>query len=905
MKKNFTLLLFAMLLTAVGANAQTTLRKTWDFRDGFSKKTINALRADMDEFGTSGHWRNWEKSESAADERHFWSASGTFFDSETGYPATFSGDKVTVIPELKGLSVKGGGMSEKHFVIVYDEAQSEFESSPNGVFPYGKSHIWINGGKKTLTFQAEVNQTIKIGVESHKNTEARGIELTTSTGSLELIEGNNKPITFNEAVWNLTGNDGDVATVTIKTTSGCHIYYIIVGEGDDPNGNSTTISYLTAGDATAEPVYQALAANENYVVTAVDAATVTVDALKANTVTVVSPELPADNAAVAVLKEAMPYTPILNLNADLYAAWGYGEAETADPIAVINNMKSDLFADFVENEDFILADEETPAIVFEAASITGVKYGDYFAEDDTLACDIEKSKVFIHAHNIFHNAYVYMPKEAAAKAKLLFNAIEALRASKSVVDKAAAPKIKMEYKDKKTNITMAMATNNMPKAHIYYTLDGSEPTEASTEYKEMITVTEETTVKAVAIAEGYLLSDVATAKAEIFSQPDTPTASVAQTNGCGIVTLDCATSGVSIYYNYSESTDSTKSTKYTAPITLMSDQTLTAFAVINNVLSEPLTQKITVSDPYKFTELLAHMDANKAEYYQKPIDDGKVTVSDSKVAYYFSWGKTKTSYAYYNEQAEPISSTTDPETGDVMYVYPKNPEEKIDFENGWAARSRGQIVCNEVTITAGKDVAGDGARDGKGVSSAYNPATVDEFEFQEQYPVTNYYINISEWNTEKYPRSGMIYSTQKFKGPFAILSYISNNKGADGPLVVFETGTDIEGDAVETEWTQVGDTCILDQGQRLYRKFVRVYKGNDEVYVRTRIAEGGSKAGFYDIYVLAIDPASITGITELVDRKTIGQKAVYSLNGIRQRGLQRGVNIVVTDNGTVKKVVVK
>ena len=149
----------------------------------------------------------------------------------------------------------------------------------------------------------------------------------------------------------------------------------------------------------------------------------------------------------------------------------------------------------------------------------------------------------------------------------------------------------------------------------------------------------------------------------------------------------------------------------------------------------------------------------------------------------------------------------------------------------------------------------------------------------------------------------MIYSTQKFKGPFAILSYISNGKGADGPLVVFETGKDIEGDAVETEWAQVGDTCILDQGQRLYKKFVRVYNGNDEVYVRTRIAEGGSKAGFYDIYILAIDPASITGISEVADHKTAEQKTVYNLNGIRQKGLQRGLNIVVMGDGSVKKVI--
>ena len=73
--------------------------------------------------------------------------------------------------------------------------------------------------------------------------------------------------------------------------------------------------------------------------------------------------------------------------------------------------------------------------------------------------------------------------------------------------------------------------------------------------------------------------------------------------------------------------------------------------------------------------------------------------------------------------------------------------------------------------------------------------------------------------------------------------------------------------------------------------------------MRTRIAEGGSKAGFYDIYILAIDPASITGISEVADHKTAEQKAVYNLNGIRQNGLQRGLNIVVMGDGSVKKVI--
>jgi hypothetical protein len=34
-------------------------------------------------------------------------------------------------------------------------------------------------------------------------------------------------------------------------------------------------------------------------------------------------------------------------------------------------------------------------------------------------------------------------------------------------------------------------------------------------------------------------------------------------------------------------------------------------------------------------------------------------------------------------------------------------------------------------------------------------------------------------------------------------------------------------------------------------------------------------------------------------------KAVYNLNGIRQNGLQHGLNIVVMGDGSAKKIVVK
>ena len=104
MKRFFTFAVLT-LLVAVGANAQS-LRKTWDFRQGFSTKTVNALKADQEEFGPNAHWRNYEGDATKADEQHFWcAAKGSAISDENGNACTFSGDRATIIPELEGLSV--------------------------------------------------------------------------------------------------------------------------------------------------------------------------------------------------------------------------------------------------------------------------------------------------------------------------------------------------------------------------------------------------------------------------------------------------------------------------------------------------------------------------------------------------------------------------------------------------------------------------------------------------------------------------------------------------------------------------------------------------------------------------------------------------------------------------------
>jgi len=902
MKKFFTLALLA-LMASVTASAQSTLRKTWDFRNGFSAKTVNALKADQEEFGDSKYWRNYESDATKADEQHFWCASKDAKNADS-YACTHNGGVEKVIDELDGLSL--GFTAAKKFVVTYNGATypNEFESEGGPAIdepiPHGNSYVWLNGKNETIKFKAEVNQTIKIGVESHavnrtKLGEARGISLTASGGSLDLVSGNPVPTYYTECEWNLTGDAGTVAELTIKSTNGCHIYYIIVGDGDDPNANKTKISYITNGDATAEPAYQALAANEQLAVTAIDAATVTTDALKANTVTVISPSLPANSPAVVYLKEALSFTPILNLNANLYSAWGFGEAVDIEPIAVIKNQKSELFSGFAEDEDYFIIDD-IPCLTFSAPKATGIQFSanSLFAQDDTLACSYDESALVIHTHNLYHNAYIYMAQEAVANAKLLVNVIDALKGSKSEITQAPAPKIKFEYKDLKTNISLAMASSNLPMPHIYYTLDGSDPTEQSTEYTEPLTVTSETTVKAVAIADGYLLSEVATATAEIFSQPAQPTIAATYNDGATSVTLACATEGTTIWYNYSESNDTTKSMKYAEPISIKAPANLTAFAVVNGqVFSELTSQRVVVKNAVVRQDQLGLFDANAADFQ----NGGGSTV------YYFSWGKNARSI--YDTSAEPIGTTADPETGDEIPVYPELDYEyyvPLDAEGNakeWEVKSKGQVMIWQ-SLTVGSDPGND---------SGYNPETAGDI-----LPYAKVTSNDIQFGgkTSGEPCTGAIQSLKKFQGPFDIVSIVGTAAGGDNiGRMQLQISTD------SLTWENVGEELTTSKVKRLWKTYTTSYNGTDEVYVRMTQAGGGSSVQIYNMYILNEGEKSLelkkqyddewtefaAGIETVNRQGNKAMKAIYNLNGIRQNGLQRGLNIVVMGDGSVRKVI--
>ena len=112
-----------------------------------------------------------------------------------------------------------------------------------------------------------------------------------------------------------------------------------------------------------------------------------------------------------------------------------------------------------------------------------------------------------------------------------------------------------------------------------------------------------------------------------------------------VVTITCTTPDAVIWYNYTESSDSTASSKYTGPFTLTENKTVSAFALSDEfVLSELATEAIYIKDAKVRIDQVAHMDANSNDYNE----------GSTSTKYYFSWGKNKGDYSYWNTESEPI-----------------------------------------------------------------------------------------------------------------------------------------------------------------------------------------------------------------------------------------------------------
>lgn len=136
-------------------------------------------------------------------------------------------------------------------------------------------------------------------------------------------------------------------------------------------------------------------------------------------------------------------------------------------------------------------------------------------------------------------------------------------------------------------------------AKIYYTTNGTEPSESNgTEYSASLSFTETTTLKAVAILDG-VSSEVLTATYTKGTPSVSVTASSSTFETSLEVTITATPSDAKIYYTTDGTEPSTDGTSYDSPVkfTITSTTTVKAIAVINGVKSEKKEGTFTKKAP--------------------------------------------------------------------------------------------------------------------------------------------------------------------------------------------------------------------------------------------------------------------------------------------------------------------
>lgn len=125
----------------------------------------------------------------------------------------------TVIAETKGLLFNTMGAGALAIAI-------DYPSTSLGTYE-GPAYLWIGGKNNSFTIpNVKSGSKIKLGIESHKNTDARGVKLTIDGNEI----GSAVPTTYETFTISVPGEltDGTLSDVVVTNTNGCHIYYISV-----------------------------------------------------------------------------------------------------------------------------------------------------------------------------------------------------------------------------------------------------------------------------------------------------------------------------------------------------------------------------------------------------------------------------------------------------------------------------------------------------------------------------------------------------------------------------------------------------------------------------------------------------------------------------------------------------
>jgi hypothetical protein len=883
MKKIFTLSL--LLVLALTANAQ--YRKSWNFTN-WSAATITNFMADP-------NWTDDEKADNYA------SKPATGQNCRWEIVATPNADGYVqangaAIEELTGLTYISPSTNRGLAIATNYPDCTERDGKDFG--PYdGPQYLWLCG-KNTNYFvipHVELGTTIKMGIESHKFSSARGVTLymgndNTGTALADPVDNDGNTVSggnvknYTDLTWTVpadaeaTNDDGTVnLCIRCNSGGGMHIYYITVGDGDSPQvEDAKKVAYFGAEDGLA---YAMLSATPTIALTTVEAPTL--ESLKDFDALVIGANVTAEQAEA--LKPLVAFFPIVNLNPALSDVFGMGTATptSTNTLTIVDPT----------NAIFEGADEELTY----AENITGVTLSDYAKNDAVLAK--AGDVVAIHAHNAGRNAYYLVPNDEGNEylvTTLIPQTIVAAAKTKKDVAAVGTPNITFKQEDGKSIVTITAANSKA----IYYTTDGTEPTTASTLYSEPFELTVAATVKAFATGDGFTDSQIASKDVTIATKAAVPTIAVAREQGKSTITLACATEGVDIYYNYAGQTATTASVKYTEPFELTTPATLTVFAgEANGILASDMAQQFIGIDGINASnvrwDVMAHFNADSENWKGKgqQTDDSGAIINAN---YFFTWGKN--AGKYWDETSEQVQKTdaegnpvTDDDGNPVMTYTKALPASTYEAE-GWIIKSIGQVMVWE-SLNIGWNI---------GDTSMRNPDTAeDAIGVNDEEGITKDALTFGKQPSDG-PFNASLETTTKYQGPFDVIVYAGNGNEGEIPTMQIETSTDGE------TWTKLGDVNY-SLIKRNWKKTKLSYEATDEVFVRLLHTAAKSSGQIYDIYLMNngekskqyAEGGEIDGISTV--QNTTMQNAVYSLGGIRQQSMKRGLNIVI-ENGVARKV---
>ena len=754
----------------------------------------------------------------------------------------------------------------------------------------------------------------------NKNTDAIGschIEFINDEGQIVYVinEGNNR-------VWNnvhtspdagKTGNEdpntnvyelpeeaiGATKILLVRDQASTNLFLLsikLVDQAPDVDVDTKVAVVSALGDL--DPLYFAVQSGFEYTIIDANAEDVTLADLQEYEAVLVTPSVNADSKIAPVLREAVAYQPIVNASADLIQAWGLATL-TPSESGMINVSEANLSHSFFGELPF----EDGALELLPEGVLSTVTPGEYLANDDVLATVGEAP--FILVHNASRNPHILIPfaadvlgDEAPENVNgLVANALKVAGKGKKTVTQAAAPAITSALGKLKTTVSISGA------GVIRYAVGAADVTvdENSPVYTEPFEITENGTyVKAYAVQDGYLKSDVTSYEVSVQDQADAPTFAMTQDETSTTVEINAA-EGTKIYYTFwlnNGKLDPAGATEYTEPIVLSEEPTaIYAIATSDKALTSEIAEDyVSIKSLNSNTirmDTVSHFSASQDAWY--PATPHESGTGEAKAHYY--WGKN--AWNYYSDTVigtEPVDDGEGNITEKNIYAPAEDAIRTMAANEGtetdWRLFSQGQVLTGELTGSSTPIV-------GNGATGYYYDEATDLIGG----PANKGYITFGA-KKDGEPYTAAIESVVTFKAPFDVVAYVGNgNSGSKGVLEI-QTSTDGK------TWTKAGDVKLSDTQRYVKKTRVSVNEGGEQ-YVRIAQVSGGTKAQVHDLYVLNHGDKSseYTGIEEVLTDEAAEVISVeyYNLNGMRiaepANGFYIQRSILSNGNVEVKKVV--